>query len=85
MLLGDPTALWASTYGRCVILKLALVAFILGLAAFNKLRLTPRLLAGDRRAVGELRNTIRFELLLGGVILAVTATFTTMTGPPALH
>ena len=84
MLLGDPTALWASAYGRWVILKLALVAGILGLAAFNKLRLTPRLLAGDRRAVRGLRDTIRFELLLGGVILAVTATFTTMTGPPAL-
>jgi len=84
MLLGDSTAIWASTYGRWVICKLALVACILCLAAFNKLRLTPRLLAGDRRAVRGLRDTIRFELLLGGVILAVTATFTTVTGPPAL-
>jgi putative copper export protein len=54
------------------------------LAAFNKWRLTPRLLAGDGRAAARLRRTIRFELLLGGAILAVTATFTTVTGPPAL-
>jgi len=31
-----------------------------------------------------LRNTIRVEMLVGGVILAVTATFTTLAGPPAL-
>ncbi len=84
LLLGHSMALWTSTYGRWLIVKLALVACILCLAAFNKWRLTPRLLAGDGRAAARLRRTIRFELLLGGAILAVTATFTTITGPPAL-
>jgi putative copper resistance protein D len=84
MLLGGSAALWTSTYGRWIILKLALVACMLCLAAINKLRFTPRLLAGDRRAVRGLRESIRFELLLGGAILVVTATFTTVTGPPAL-
>lgn len=84
MLLGGFTALWDSTYGRFVTCKLALVACLLCLAAFNKLRLTPRLRAGDIRAVRSLRTSIRLELLLGVSILAVTAAFTTITGPPAL-
>ena len=84
MLLGDITALWSSAYGRSVLLKLAFVGCLLCFAALNKLRLTPRLLAGDSRAVRSLRTSIRFELILGAVILAVTASFTTLIGPPAL-
>ena len=84
MLLGGIAALWGSAYGRCVLVKLTLVACLLGLAAFNKLRLTPRLRRGDARASRSLRTSIRLELLLGISILAVTATFTTLTGPPAL-
>ena len=84
MLLGGITALWGSAYGRFVLVKLILVACLLGLAAFNKLRLTPRLRRGDARAARSLRTSIRLELLLGISILAVTATFTTLTGPPAL-
>jgi putative copper resistance protein D len=84
MLLGDVTALWSSAYGRSVMLKLAFVGCLLCFAAFNKLRLTPRLLAGDSRALRSLRTSIRFEMILGAVILAVTASFTTLIGPPAL-
>jgi putative copper resistance protein D len=84
MLLGDVTALWTSAYGRSVMLKLAFVGCLLCFAAFNKLRLTPRLLAGDSRAVRSLRTSIRFEMILGALILAVTAGFTTLVGPPAL-
>jgi copper resistance protein D len=84
MLLGSVTALWGSTYGRYVMLKLTFVACLLSLAALNKLRLTPRLRGGDVRAARSLRTSIRLELLAGMWILAVTATFTTLTGPPAL-
>ena len=84
LLLGDVTALWRSTYGRYVMLKLTFVACLLCLAAFNKLRLTPRLRGGDVRAARSLRTSIRLELLAGMSILAVTATFTTLMGPPAL-
>jgi putative copper export protein len=84
MMLGDFTALWSSTYGRYVTLKLLLVAGLLCVAAINKLRLTPRLQNGDSRALRSLRTSIRLELLLGVLILAVTATFTTVSGPPVL-
>ena len=84
MLLGGIAALWESAYGRCVLVKLILAACLLGLAAFNKLRLTPRLQGGDARASVSLRTSIRLELLLGISILAVTATFTSLMGPPSL-
>lgn len=84
MMLGGVAELWRSAYGRYVMLKLAFVACLLCLAAFNKLRLTPRLLAGESRAVRSLRASIRLESLFGVLILAVTATLTTVTGPPAL-
>jgi putative copper resistance protein D len=84
ILLGDFAELWRSAYGRFVMLKLAFVAVLLCLAAFNKLSLTPRLLAGDTRALQALRTSIRLELLLGGLILLTTATLTTIAGPPAL-
>ena len=84
LMLGGVTELWDSAYGRDVMVKLALVAGLLSLAAFNKLRLTPRLSGGDIRAVRSLRTSIRLELLLGAAILAATATLTTVAGPPAL-
>ena len=84
MLLGDYAALWNSAYGRCVIVKLALVACMLCIGSFNKLRLTPRLLAGDPSAARSLRASIRVELLLGALILTVTATFTTAARLPGL-
>jgi copper resistance protein D len=84
LLLGDFTELWRSAYGRYVMLKLAFVTALVCLAAFNKLSLTPRLRAGDTRALQALRFSIRLELLAGVLILLTTAALTTVTGPPAL-
>jgi len=84
IMLGDLTQLWGSPYGRYAMLKLTFVAGLLGLAAFNKLSLTPRLLAHDSRALRALRGSIRLELLLGALILLATAVLTTVTGPPVL-
>jgi len=84
LLLGGLGEIWGSTYGRGIALKLAFVAGLLGVAAYNKLRLMPRLRAGDVRAGRSLRAAIRLEMLLGVVVLAVTAALTTLAGPPAL-
>lgn len=81
-LLGSLTALWSSGYGRLLGLKLLLVALLLCAAAVNKLKLTPRLAAGDAAAVVSLRRSIRFEMIVAGLILLVTAAFTSLTGPP---
>jgi putative copper export protein len=83
ILLDTPSQLWMSGYGRLVMIKMGLVAVLLSLAALNKWRLTPRLRDRDARAVRWLRRSITAELLLAGLILAVTAAFTTLMGPPA--
>ena len=84
LLLGGFADIGGSAYGRWFALKLAIVAGLLGVAAFNKWRLTPRLRVGDEGAVRGLRATLRLEMLLGILILAVTATVTTVAGPPVL-
>ena len=82
ILLGSASELWASGYGRTLCVKLALVACLLACAAFNKLRLTPRLLAGDVNAVRTLRASIRMELVLASLVVIATAALTTLGGPP---
>jgi putative copper export protein len=82
--LGHASALWSSPYGMTMCVKLAFVAGLLSLAAINKLKLTPRLLAGDLGAVRSLRRSIQAEMALAALILLVTAALTTLIGPPAL-
>jgi putative copper resistance protein D len=82
MLIGSAAQFWSSDYGRMMIIKLLAVAALLGLAARNKLILTPRLLQGDARAALEFRRCLLAEMGVGAVILLVTAAFTTLTGPP---
>ena len=84
-LLESPAELWSSDYGRLVLLKLGAVAGLLACAALNKLSLTPRLCAGDARAVRALRISIGLEIVLALGILVLTAAFTTLTGPPSLE
>ncbi|HEX3846038.1 MAG TPA: CopD family protein [Steroidobacteraceae bacterium] len=81
-LLPDLASLWTSEYGRLVALKLATVALLLGLAALNKWRLTPRLRGGDAGAVRGLSASIAAEMVLAAAVLALTAAFTTISGPP---
>jgi copper resistance protein D len=85
LVLGSVEALFVSPYGRLVLLKLTFVAAVLTLAAVNKLRLTPGVTAGDRGAVAGLRWSIAGEMALAAAILVVTATFTTVVGPPELE
>jgi putative copper resistance protein D len=82
--LGHASALWSSPYGVAMCVKLVFVAGLLSLAAFNKLRLTPRLLAGDPTAAPRLHRSVRAEIALAALILITTAALTTLFGPPAL-
>ena len=82
--LGHASALWDSPYGWAICVKLAFVAGLLSLAAFNKMRLTPRLSAGDTGAARILLRSIHAEMVLAVLVLLVTATITTLIGPPAL-
>ena len=82
MLIGSASQFWTSDYGRMMAIKLLAVAALLGLAAWNKLNLTPRLLRGDARAAVQFRRSVLAEMGVGAVILLITAAFTTLTGPP---
>jgi copper transport protein len=80
--LGGTVAALASTpYGQLLLLKLALVALVLCLAAYNKLRLTPALAHGEAQAAERLARSIRLEIAGIGLIVAVTALLS-QTPPP---
>jgi putative copper export protein len=85
IMLGTPLVLFDSDYGRAVVVKLLFVAGLLGLATVNKSVLTPALARGDISALQRLRNSIMAEMAMAGLILVVTAMFTTVVGPPALE
>lgn len=80
-LLTHITELWTTDYGRLVCMKLLAVAALLSAAAWNKLRLTPRLQGHDRRAFVGLLRSVKVEMLLAALILGITATMTTLVGP----
>ncbi len=73
----------ATPYGQAFVLKLALFAGVLGLAAMNKVRLTPDLKAAAPGAAQRLRRSIIIESALVLAILATTAALTTVTSPPS--
>lgn len=76
---GRPGALLTTDYGRVLTVKLALVAVLLGLAGFNRYRLTAR--AGQMPVAGLLRQVIAVEIALVLAILG-TAALWRFTPPP---
>ena len=81
LLAGNPLDAVGTTWGRLLAVKLVVFVLLLGLAAYNRLRLTPALLAGDIGAGVLLRRSIRLEFAAVSVILAVTAVLTTIASP----
>lgn len=79
-----PEPLLTTTCGRILLLKLALVLLLLLLAAINKWRLTPAVRAGAERAARQFRQTVSFEALGAGLILAATASLSLAVPPRAL-
>jgi putative copper resistance protein D len=85
---GNVTTLSHSLYGRLLIAKLLLFGGMLGCAALNRYRLTPRLAdAIGRRAPGEaikaLRHSIAFETTLAIAVLGLVSWLGTLE-PPAV-
>jgi copper transport protein len=78
-----PAALATTDYGRLLLVKLALVALLLGLGAFNRLVLTPALERRTETVVG-LRYTIGADLALAAGIVALTAGLGSVPPPRAL-
>jgi putative copper resistance protein D len=82
-LVGSVPALFGTRYGVLLLAKLALLAAMLSFAAVNRLVLTPRLAAGDGRALPALRRNALFEIAAG--LLAVTIVGMLGITVPAAH
>lgn len=78
-LVGNVEELFSSSYGQTLLLKLALVTSILGIAAKHKLKLVPQLKNNDGR--DALSKSISIELVVAFAILSVTAGLTSVVGP----
>lgn len=87
-LAGSVDALTETEYGRLLVIKLALFFAMVGVAAVNRTRLTPRLLdRGDLAAAQCARRALRrnaaIEAALGAAIIAIVAMLGTL--PPGNH
>ncbi|MFA8386512.1 MAG: copper resistance D family protein [Pelagibaca sp.] len=81
LLTGNLLGVFFTPYGQVIAVKLAVFLGIIGLAAWNKLRLTPVLLRQEPGAGRNLRQSIRAEALLVALVLLTTAVLTTVSAP----
>lgn len=82
LLTGTLRVLIATGYGQALMVKLALVAVVLMLAAANKLRFVPAMQAGDANAARHLARSIQIETAVILAVLAATATLTSVLTLP---
>jgi putative copper resistance protein D len=80
LLLGSWEAV-LSPYGRMVLLKAALFATLMVLAALNRWRYGPALATGNPMTLTAFKWTLRAEFILISAVLAVTAALTTLYSP----
>jgi copper resistance protein D len=88
ILVGSLRALLVTKYGQLLMLKIVLFAVMLGFAAANRFRLTPRLAglpngARELDAVRRLTRNCNIEIALGLAIFAIVGALGTMH--PAIH
>ena len=79
-----PSAMFDNPYGVRLAIKIGLFLLVLAIAAYNKLRLTPRLAQSDASASPGLRRTIGIEYVLIVAIAVMAALLTLPTPPRAL-
>jgi putative copper resistance protein D len=82
-LVGSMQGLIGTAYGQTLLLKLALVAAMLAVAAVNRWHLMPRLAARDSGAAPRIARHAAIEAVLGLGVIAIVATLGTMI--PAAH
>jgi putative copper export protein len=72
---------WLTPYAQSLLLKVVLALSVIALAAWNKLRITPRLANADSSGVRDLQHTIGIEIGLFTAVLFATAWLTTFNSP----
>jgi putative copper resistance protein D len=85
ILLGSWANLFTTGYGLALIAKLVGVALLLGLGAWNKLRLVPGLQSGKAQAAKHLARTLTLEWLVVISVLGTTAALTSLYAVPGAH
>ncbi|MEQ9110352.1 MAG: copper resistance protein CopC [Rhodospirillaceae bacterium] len=75
--------LFSTDYGLRLSAKIAIFLALLGLAATNKMVLTPALEKGDAGATGKLRRSIKFEYAAMILIIGAAVSLTLVTPPRA--
>ena len=84
--LGAVSALWTTTYGQTLLVKLAVLSVVGATGAYNWLRVRPVL--GDLEGARRVHRSASVELAIGAIVLAVTAVLValpTATDMAAMH
>jgi putative copper export protein len=76
---GNLDSLWSTTYGKTLLVKVALLAGVAALGAFNWRSLTPRLESPEGASL--FRTSASAELTLGALLLAATAILVALPAP----
>lgn len=77
--------LFFTGYGQTLLAKITLVVALLGLAAANKLRFVPALIAMNATALNHLRSSVRFEIILVFLVLIMIAILTSVLTLPEVQ
>jgi copper transport protein len=81
--LDGPANLLGNDYGTSLIRKLVIVAIVIGIALYNKLRLTPALERGEAGSPARIRRSIRIEYALYVLVVGAAMSLTLPTPPRA--
>ncbi len=76
-------ALWTTSYGYALDIKLVFVAIVALLGAWNWRRMRPRL--GTEAAAHELRTSATRELFFAAIVLVITGVLVSLPGPRLPH
>ena len=82
--LDSPRNLLGNDYGTSLIRKLVLFALVIGIAAYNKIALTPALERGEGSAAARIRRSIRIEYVAYVLILGAAMSLTLSIPPRAM-
>ncbi len=82
--LGEVSALWATDYGNLMVAKLVLVIGIIGVAAWNRWRLTPAMRAAPDATAPRMGRAVLIEIILALIVFGVAAAWRFTPPPRAL-
>jgi copper transport protein len=73
------SALWTTSYGAALLVKLVLVLIVVMLGAWNWRRVRPSL--GDEGSEHTIRRSAGLELTFAGLVLVATAVLVSLPSP----